>query len=176
MSVLLVGLDDVTGPVLIRHLVAEGDVVGVVEDDPSRAETWRDAGAHVAVGSPSDPDLIERAGRHARSVVVFESAPDGSTSVMEAVLEAARITPEPPRVIVAGPVGDTTIAHLERSALDYVVLRTPAPRRWRRGPSRPEPQDLAEAVSAADDLAGDPRLIADLGDAEGWSLLGLASR
>lgn len=174
MSVLLLGLDDDLGPPLIRRLLAEDDIVGVVEEEPARAKQWKDLGAHVAPGSPRDADLVERAARHARSIVIVEALPGAAGGVVEAVLEAGRLVAEPPRIIFAGPPDDTREEQLERSAFDYVVLRIQgAHRRLRRRPKRPPAEAVAEAVNAADDLAGNPRVIADLLEPGGWTALGL---
>jgi hypothetical protein len=61
---------------------------------------------------------------------------------------------------------------LEVSGLEYVVLD--AGRRGflpRKGPDMPA---LAAAVSAADDLAGEPRMVVDLTTDEGWRTVGLS--
>lgn len=175
MSVLLLGLDEQRGPAFIRRLLDEGDVVGVVEEDPARAAQWKRAGAHVASGSPADADLIERAAQHARSIVVSLSERGASEAVVAAVLEAGRLAPEAPRIIVAGSPSSEIEEMLRGSAFDYVILRLPARRVLRRVPVLP-PEDLAEAINAADDLAGSPRLDLDLTSEPGWERLGLAAR
>lgn len=176
MSVLLLGLDEVRGPALIRRLIDEGDVVGVVEEDRERGEKWRQQGAHVASGSSSDPDLIERAAQHARSIILFAQDAVAETSVA-AVLEAGRLAPETPRIIVFGVPSDPVLEMLRDSAFDYVVLRTGrGGRRLLRKQPLVAPDDLADAVNAADDLGGNPRLDVDLTDPAGWSALGLAPR
>ena len=177
MSVLLIGLDEDSGPALIRRLLDEGDIVGVVEEDRSRAELWRKGGAHVATGSSSDPDLIERAAQHARSIVVFVHEPTVAETRVAAVLEAGRLAPETPRIIVVGTPPDQVAEMLRGSAFDYVVLQMGRGRRrfLRKGP-RVAAEDLAAAVSAADDLAGTPRLDVDLTSAAAWTELGLPAR
>ena len=57
-------------------------------------------------------------------------------------------------------------------AMSWVVLLLPA-RRLLARKTRLEPDLVAEAVDAADDLAGEPRLTADLGAADGWRALRL---
>ena len=177
MNILLLGLDEVIGPLVVRRLVSEGDVVGVVEQDPLAADRWRAEGAHVAAGSPADADLVERAAQHARSIALWTQGVDGSRAVLDAVLEAGRFARETPRVILVGAPSQGVAEMLTESAFDYVVLRTGASRRrLLRRLSAVAPGDVAEAVSAADDLAGSPRLDVDLTVGEGWERLGLAPR
>ena len=174
MSILLIGLDEMRGPAIVERLVSEGDIVGVIEEDPRRGDLWRGLGAHVAIGTGVDPDLVERAAQHARSIVVFASAPDHA-GLLEAVLEGARLAPgEPARILyVTDELGRDERRVLEGSAFDYVVLRTG--RRGGRLRRTPEvdPTALAEAISAADDLAGEPRLVVDITQAEGRGEIGL---
>ena len=177
MSVLLIGLDDDRGPVLIRRLLREGDIVGVVEEAPGAGDLWRAAGAHVATGSPRDSDLVERASQHARSVVILEGDRAPSHAVLDAVLEGARVAaPEPPRIIYVSWARTQEIDRkLEASAFDYVIIRSPKRGRWKKASAIAAP-DLADAVNAADDLAGNPRLDIDLTTPEGWDALGLEPR
>lgn len=178
VSVLLIGLDEDRGPALIRRLRDEGDVVGVIEESLPAGDVWRAAGAHVAMGSPRDADLVERASQHARSVVVLEEGSEPSQAILDAVLEAGRVTaPEPPRIIYVSISRRQEVDEkLEASAFDYVILRSPRRGRLKRKAFAVVPGDLAEAVNAADDLPGNPRLDVDLTTPEGWSALGLDPR
>lgn len=175
MSVLLVGLDEERGPAVVAKLLAEDDIVGVIEEQAGRGDKWRDLGAHVAIGSPDDADLIERAAQHARSIVVFEHDTERARQILAAVLEGARLVPgEAARIIyVADAPPREIVDALRGSAFDYVLLRLG--RRGRLVRRRPtlEPEDLAEAINAADDLAGDPRLDVDPAHPDGRRALGL---
>lgn len=177
MSVVLIGADEEWGPAVVERLLNEDDIVGVIEEELGRRDLWKGLGAHVALGSAADPDLVERAVQHARSIVVFEGDPQRSTEVLEAVFQGARLAPgETARIlfVTSGPA-TTAGGALDASAFDYVVLRVPRKGLLRRS-SSVAPADLAEAVSAADDMAGDPRLHVDLGSPEGWRALGLDPR
>ncbi|MDQ4142273.1 MAG: NAD-binding protein [Actinomycetota bacterium] len=178
MSLLLIGLDEERGPAVVGRLLQEGDIVGVIEEHHERAPIWRELGAHVALGSPSDPDLVERAAQHARSIVIFASDPTNAPVVLDGVLEGARLTPgEAARVIYLSDDDDPAArATLDASAFDYVMLRVGRRGRFVRRGSVVTVEDLAEAVSAADDLAGEPRLSIDLTSDEGWRALHLDPR
>ena len=174
MSLLLIGLNEEYGPALVKRLVAEGDVVGVIEHDSRRAETWRGLGAHVAIGTPMDFDLIERAAQHARSIVVLADLWDDPVPLVDPILTGARLAPgERARMIFvverSGGVGET----LAESEFDFVILETGSARAWIGRRRKPAAEDVADAVNAADDLAGSPRLVVDLMNTEDVGLLGL---
>ena len=173
MSVVLIGADEVWGPAIVERLRDEDDIVGVIEEEPGRRDLWRDLGAHVALGSGTDPDLVERAVQHARSIVVFER-PAGRGELLDGVFQGARLAPgETARILYVTSDEDAAVREaLDASAFDYVVLRLPRRSRWRRAPVL-TPADLADAVNAADDLAGNPRLDVDVSSAEGRQALGL---
>jgi hypothetical protein len=163
VSVLLIGGGALTSAV-IERLVGAGDEVRVIEPDPARGEGLRALGAFVALGSPDDFDLVERAAQNVRTIVVLV---DLDLEPVVRGASAARVD----RVVVVGG-SSATPGPLEEAAIDYVVLRVPPPRLL-RGP-RVSEEAVAEAIDAADDMAGDPRLVVDLGTAEGWRSLGLA--
>ena len=174
MSLLLIGLNEEYGPALVKRLIAEGDVVGVIEPDPRRAEMWRDLGAHVAIGTPMDFDLVERAAQHARSIVVLTDLWEDPVSIVDPILTGARLAPgEGARMIFvverSGGVGET----LAESGFDFVILEIGDARSWTGRRKKPAAADVAEAVNAADDLAGSPRLVVDLTDTEDLGRLGL---
>ena len=172
MSVLLIGARGALGESVVGRLLGEGDQVGVVGSS-SEGSAWRALGAYVAHGDPTDPDFIERAGQHARTVVVFDDGPEETAEVVTAVIAAAAVLPEAPRVVLHSHDPSERVTQLlEGSALDYVVLVSPRPRGVFRTKGLPA-DAIAEAVSAADDLAGTPRLRVELGTAEGSSSLGL---
>ena len=175
MSVLLLGLESSFGSAVIQRLLDEDDIVGVIEEDRARGEEWKKFGAHVALGSPSDFDLIERAAQHVRSIVIVESGVSDSAAVVEATLMGARLVPgERARVIFVAAAPDPKIEEtLNGSEFDFLILRIATGKSFIRR-SRPlAPEQLAEAINAADDLTGTPRREIDLGSDEGWSALGL---
>lgn len=177
MSILLIAPDEERGPAVVKRLLDEGDVVGIIEDDPRRAAMWRRLGAHVAVGSGADADLVERAAQHARSIVVFGGRPAGEEE-LAGVLQGARLAPGgAARIIyVAADPSPRTRSTLRASAFDYVLLRSGGRSGWIRRGAVVSAGDLAEAVSAADDLAGEPRLEVDLTQPDGWRALALDER
>jgi hypothetical protein len=173
LSVLLVGGEGALAEEVVRRLVSAEDEVRVIEQDPEAASRWRSLGAHVALGSAADPDLVERAAEYARTVVVFDRGPEWRQEVLAAVLEGAGSA----RVVLCSESADERIAAaLAESGFDHIVLRTRRRSRWPLRTVTVSAQDLAEAVDAADDLAGNPRLDLDLGSPEGWRALRLAPR
>ena len=173
MAVLLVGPhQDVAGR-LIQRLIGQGDDARVIEPDGAAAEGWRSLGAHVAVAAEWDADLIERAATGARTIVLFEGEML-SEELIEETLQGAGFAGADRIVMVTGSLSEQARSLLEGSSLSYVVLQTGI-RRLGLIKRRPavEPSRVAEAVDAADDLAGDPRLILDLGDVEAWRALRL---
>ena len=153
MSVLLVGVDPDLVAAVVRRLTAQGDQVRVV----GRAgESY--PGAHVAVGEPGDDDLVERAAQGARTIVAGQVGRAGA-------LEGAARAGVERAVLLDGDAAGVP------ASMSWVVLVTR--RRFRRGPA---PDDVAEAVDAADDMAGEPRLVADLTAEEGWRVLRLEPR
>jgi hypothetical protein len=153
VSVLLAGLDPELVAALTRRLTAQGDQVRVVG---SGGEAY--PGAHVAVGDPGDDDLVERAAQGARTVVAGQRG-------RAAALEGAARAGVDRAVLLDGG------ADRVPEGMSWVLLVTR--RRLRRSPA---PDDVAEAVDAADDMAGEPRLVADLTTAEGWRALRLEPR
>lgn len=172
MSVLLVEPDEEVGPVVVGLLVSEGDEVGVIEPRASLREGWKALGAHVAGGSADDSDLVERAAQHARSIVLF----DAPEEVVAATAEGARLVPgsETARIIYVSR-GGVVPEGLRNSGLEHVVLVARKRRRFlsKRYDSEVSTEDVARAVSAADDLAGELRLVVDLAKPEGLARLGL---
>jgi hypothetical protein len=157
VSVLLVGLDPSLARAVVARLTGEGDQVRAVVgagEDPRAYE-----GAHVATGDPADDDLVERAAQGARTIVV------GVTGAARAAALSGASRAGVDRAVFLGPVDADEVP----AGMSWVALLTPRPRLGlRRGPS---PESVAEAVDAADDLAGDPALVADLGTVGGWASL-----
>ena len=167
MSVLLVGADEELGGAVVRRLIEQDDEVRVVENDPSRASLWKSLGAHVARGDASDPDLVEWAAQHVRTIVLFESG----EHTLNAVLQGAAAARAERLVLCTTALSAAAARSVDAKAKDYVVLLVPRGRdRWRR---RQRIDRLAEAIDAADDLAGNLRVVLDLEAAASWSALGL---
>jgi Trk K+ transport system NAD-binding subunit len=170
MSILLLSPPVDVGDAVISRLISEGDDVGVVEMDWLRADRWKALGARVARGSSEDPDLIERAAQNCRTIVLFD-VDDRQASSVGAAIEAASRAPVDRLIAVSG--GDSTkcLELLRAAGVDYVFLRAQKRRVLRR--SGTSALDVAEAVDAADDLSGQPRLELDLPDRDSRRVLGL---
>lgn len=155
------------GGTILEHLLAEGDEVRVLVGRPS---DWKEQGAFVAIGDPMDPDLVERACTNVRTVVFASTTKSVPISMLASAVPAARRAGTD-RVVVCMPSGGSLAADwLDNSGAGYVVLIT-----GKRGFLPKKTADanrVARAVSAADDLAGEPRLVVDLTDETEWSKLG----
>ena len=75
-----------------------------------------------------------------------------------------------PRIVFVG-TGDAAADAVERGAASYVVIKVPRGGLLRR--ARLDVEVVAEAIDAADDLAGEPRLRIDLSTQEGRAALSL---
>ena len=171
MSILIAEPDAEFGPELVRRLVSEGDEVRVLTRDSSDAEGWRSLGAFVAIGDPMDADLVERACQNVRTLVIVAPGRRRSTSLLQSLVAAAGAAGTGRIVVCTSDPPTEMVEVLETSGLEYVVLN--AGRRGflpRKGPDMPT---LAAAVSAADDLAGEPRMVVDLTTDEGLEAVGL---
>lgn len=157
MSILLVDPDETWGPAIARLLLQEGDEVRVLTPNPAR---WEGKGMYVAPGDPLDPDLVERACTNVRTVVLTSTGRKVPLSLVDGVLSAAA-TAGTDRVVVCTPTTDPELMRaLEAGGLSYVVLVTG--RRGFLSKVTVDPVSVAHAVSAADDLAGQPELTVDL--------------
>lgn len=173
MSVLLLSPPLQVGTAAIERLIGQGDEVRVIEADRDLAERWKSLGAYVALGASDDPDLIERAARSCRTMVLF-GLDDAGLPRLETALEAVAPTTVDRVVAVATGRGTRCLDLLRSQATDYVFLRASRPRTfWSR--SSTTPFAIAEAIDAADDLAGAPRLELDLSDRGAADALGLRS-
>ena len=173
MAILLVGLEGRLREALVERLLAAGDDVRALAPDADAAARWRALGAHAAVGAAADPDLVERAAQGVRTVVVAlrptraplgrtPSAPEG---VLESVVEGARAASPSVRLVVYADA----LRDEEREAVarvEHVVLLA-------RGLRPPPAEAVAEAIDAADDLAGQPRVELDLRRSGAWETLGV---
>lgn len=167
MSILLVHPDEELGGAIVERLIEDGDEVRVLV--PSEG-SWRTMGAFVATGDAMDADLVERACTNVRTIVFPFTDRKPHTSLLDAVvLAASRAGTD--RVIVCTPAPTADLVRLlDASTSSYAVLIT-----GRRGflPGRAvDVERVAAAVSAADDIAGEPKLVVDLGTEEGWMQLG----
>ncbi|MEA2477359.1 MAG: hypothetical protein QOC87_1558 [Actinomycetota bacterium] len=160
MSFLILGSDPPLVDAIVSTLVADGDLVRVVDPDPSRVEAIKQRGGFVASGNPADADLVERAGQGARTAVVVEPAP--LTAEVLGALVAARIS----RIVYVGRDANT-IKLISAGTLDHVVLRRRRATLRRTG----EISSIVAAVVAADDLAGTPRVVVDLSDKSALEML-----
>ena len=172
MSILLIRAGGPIGEALARRLRAEGDEVRVVAPAESPADAWRRLGVKVAPGRDDDADLIERAAQGVRTAVVIDGETGPARDVIEEVM-AGIAAAGVERVIVCGRRLDEMVVDAVRaSGLDYVVLTVG---RGLLARKRVSSDDVAEAIDAADDLAGSPRLELDLTRKESWAALGLIS-
>ena len=169
MSVLLVDPDEVWGPAIARLLLEEGDEVRVLTPHPSR---WGDRGVYVAPGDPLDPDLVERACTNVRTVVLTFLGRKAPMSLVDGVLAGA-IHAGTDRIVACAPSADADLIRaLSAGGMSYVLVVT-----GRRGflpKVTADAHAVAQAVSAADDLAGAPRLVVDLTTEAGRTELRLA--
>ena len=176
MSVLLVGVTGDLAGMLVSRLVSLSDDVRMIDKDPDAIRKWTALGAHVARGDADDEDLIERSAHGVRTVVVAQPRDAPLADVVAAVVEGAPQASPEVRLVVCMRRRDHRVANLVRSCgLDYVMLRT-GERSWRHNPFSGIrgrfARKLVEAIDAADDLAGHPRLEVDLSDPKGWRELG----
>jgi uncharacterized protein YbjT (DUF2867 family) len=171
VSVLLIGPAPELGTALIRRLIAQDDEVRVIEADEKVAARWRSLGAHVASGDITDSDLIERAAHGVRTLVLF----DGEAAAVDPVVEGASLARVDRLVLCSSGLSSAAMGSIRGSGIDYVVLRTGSTRRrfWGGRNQALSSEDIAEAVDAADDLAGKPKLDLDLRHPAAWRELNL---
>ncbi len=170
MSILLVGLDrDVLEP-LVRRLIGQGDEVRVMAGEDVDAEAARRLGAFIASGPHlDDADLYERAGQNVRTVVIGPLTEDRAT--FAAILEGARLARVERIVYLHHAPPAEFIASIADSRLERVILRPPRPRLLSRRAL--DPDLLAEAIDAADDVVGPADLDLDLSEDGAWRALKL---
>ena len=173
MSILLIGLDEDVMPALIGRLTAQGDEVRVLEVAEATSERWRSLGAHIASGPQWDADLIERAAQNVRTIVVGENHDRDPVELMDALVEGGGFASREMRLVVVGELQPRPLSALRESKLEYVILGSVVRRGLLGRRPKLAPEQLAEAVDAADDLAGHPRLELHLGDDRAWRELKL---
>lgn len=170
MSILLVRAGGTIGDVIARRLVAQGDEVRVVERFPEVVDAWREIGVFVAQGPDDDADLIERAAQNVRTIVVVDDEAGPARDVVDAIVEGARAAGTGRVVYCARRPDAAVVEALRTSSLEYVVMTI----RGKGLFAKQVPAEVvAEAVDAADDLAGAPHLEVDLADPAGRVALGL---
>lgn len=168
MSILLIGTDGAVGEALVRRLVQQGDEVRVLEG-AADSVSWGALGAYIASGDMWDADLIERAAQDVRTIILGPGHREDPEELTAAVVDGGRLVTAGMRVVVyAARVPEGILTILRESGLDYVALHTGGARR-RAVP----PEALAEALDAADDLAGSLRLELDLTEPASWAALRL---
>ena len=176
MAVLLIGIDEELGTALVRRLRDQDDEVRVLEESRAASEHWRALGAHVASGPEWDADLIERAAQNVRTIVVGPAHRRAPSTLIDAVITGGGYAAPGMRLVVFGPEIDERVREaLRSSVLDYVILKTSGRGILGRR-SKVAPDVLAEAIDAADDVAGSPRLELDLSDPRALEELGIVRR
>lgn len=167
---LLIRAGGAIGDAVARRLVSVGDEVRVVERSPEVAGAWRALGVHAALGADDDHDLIERAAQNVRTIVLVEDEAGPARDVIDAVIAGAKAAGVERIVYVSRRPTDAVVTALRAWGADYVVLTT----RGKGILGKPAPPELiAEAVDAADDISGHPRLEVDLSDPTSVRPLGL---
>lgn len=168
MSVVLIGPSGSLGRAVFERMRGQGDDIRVVEGDPVAAEEWKRGGAFVAQAREWDADLIERASYEARTIVVFPRD-DDPKFFDELVIGAGAAAVD--RIILLTQRAAVP-EQLEEIRTDHVVIAMGKRSRLRRS-TLVDDDRVAEAIDAADDLAGHPRLLVDLTKGDGGRLLGI---
>ena len=169
MSILIVGGGIQLTTALIEVLLEQGDEVRVVENDPELIARWRSLGAKPARGAVDDADLITRAAEGTRSLVLCDESFNLAT-----MPEIETYLPSDTRLIFVFERSDPVVELAP--GRQHVILRHLA-KRSRLSVRRGLGYDaIARLVDAADDMAGEPRLVADLTTEDGWKALRLEPR
>ncbi len=174
MSVLLTGLGDELAEVLATRLISQDDEVRIVLGDDAERERWRSHGLHVAVGDLTDDDFLWRACTNVRTVVAGDRPPADTQEVRASLADLLGKT-DADRLVIVGPRDDDPlVTGAKAAAVDHVVLRFR--KRGLLGSRQAvATADLAAAIDAADDLAGEPRLDLDLSEDASWQALRLSA-
>ena len=176
MSILLIGVGLDNGLPLVARLQASGDQVRVVTSDAAAVEQWRSAGAYVARGDPCDSDLIERAAQNVRTIVLMAGGPAGFPEMLDAAMEGGALAGVGRLVVFGARIDEDIMRRVRRSDMEHVILQTLGTRRWPARRSAPSPEELAEAIDAADALVEPPEEVLDLSRSDAWARLGLSNR
>lgn len=172
MALLLIRASGSIGEALAKRLVAQGDQVRVIEQSPEVLGAWEQEGIHVVRGDPGDRTLVAQAAHGVRTVVIMDDEAGDVSDVIDSVV-AGTVQAGVGRIVLFGwdppaPVVDA----VTNSGRDHVVINAGRKKLFGKKPS---PEALAEAIDAADDLDGNPRLIVDLRDPTAWNSLRLAA-
>jgi hypothetical protein len=165
VSILLVNASSALGEAIARRLLAQDDEVRAILEEGDTTEL-RDLGVHIARGEWWDADLVERAAQNARTVVYI----DPQTGPLDGVLDGARAAGVE-RLVLCGVIPREVRELIRTLPYDHVMLETSRKRGFLR--SVLPVTAVAEAVDAADDIAGNPRLELDLTKPEAWGELKL---
>lgn len=165
MSVLLVGAAGDLPATVADRLIAQGDEVRTIATDPA-LENLASLGVRIARGPYLDADLVERSAQNVRTIVLFDPDDD----VMEAVIEGAHAARVGRVVLCSTSIAEPARERLRGCGLEYVVLQVPRKGRFRKGVPI---ETVAEAVDAADDMAGPLKLELDLTERDAWQTLKL---
>ena len=171
MSILLIDPPEELGAAVVRRLVDDGDEVRVLIRERGGTQYWKELGAHVAVGDPADDDLVERAALNVRTIVLLNWDGISATNAEATIAAAHRSGVD--RVIATAKRRDPEATEiLDRIDVDYIILIVLR----RLLASAVDPEEVGRAVSASDDLAGNPRLVIDVSDRSDRQLLRLVER
>ena len=165
MSILLVNGTSALGEAIARRLLSQDDEVRVIAEEAD-SSVLREMGVHLARGEWWDADLVERAAQNVRTIVYL----DPQTGPLDGVLDGARAAGVE-RLVLCGVIPREVRELMRSLPYDHVMLETGRKRGFLR--SVLPAGAVAEAVDAADDLAGNPRLELDLTKDESWTELKL---
>lgn len=168
MSVLLLHLDPALAEALTERLVHQSDEVRWLGEEKD-ARRQQQLGAFIARGDASDDDLVWRTSLGVRSIVF---AGDRSPEELTALLKGAKAADVERLICVASELSPRVHDALSGCGLEYVLLLTGGGSWLSRRKIGPE--DLAEAVDAADDHAGPLHEVLDLTEEPGWARLQLS--
>ena len=164
---MLVGKGDVESAVA-RRLLEQGDEVRVLVVDATEKPAWVALGTHVAIGDPTDDDLIERAGQNCRTIVLFDAHAKDPVTVA-AASKAASATGLERMILCAADLSPEVVALVEGTQASYVALSYGRRLSFK---GKASIEVIANAVDAADDMNGEPRLTVDLRREGALGLLG----
>ncbi|MFN2526066.1 MAG: NAD(P)H-binding protein [Actinomycetota bacterium] len=170
MALLLIRANGSIGEALVKRLIAQGDQVRVIEPFPEVVDVWQQEGAYVVKGDPTDHSLVAQAAHGARTVVVMDDEAGDPRDIIASVIRGARQAKVDRLVLFGWNPAAPVVDAVTGSGQDHVVLL--AGKRKLLGKSLRE-EVLAEAIDAADDIAGHPRLVLDLREPGAWATLNL---
>lgn len=171
VAVMLIRANGAIGEALVKRLVAQGDQVRVIELFPEVVEAWQEEGAYVVRGDPGDPTLVAEAAHGARTIVVLDDEAGDVQDIIDSVLEGAAQAQVSRIVLFGWNPAPAAIDAITSSGRDHIVLIAGRKKLLGKNLST---QVIAEAIDAADDLAGEPRLVLDLRERPSWAALRVA--